>query len=95
MVAQGQKFEAEDWWVAGKDVKDSNNTKAKTQMGELSATMERLGAKGEEYVEEDEEGNFVFLSPEGSVVGEEDADEEIDSVGGAGGPLVLPFREAK
>ena len=92
MIAQGQKFEAEDWWLDGKDVKDSNNTKARAQMGELSATMERLGAKGEEYVEEDEEGNFVFLSPEGSVVGEEDAGEEIESGGVAGDSLILPFR---
>ncbi|KAM0794064.1 hypothetical protein BDR22DRAFT_895538 [Usnea florida] len=92
MVAQGQKFEAEDWWLDGEDGNDLKKMKTKAQMGELSATMEMLGAKGEEYVEEDEEGNFVFLSPEGSVVGEEDAGEEIESGGGAGDSLVLPFR---
>ena len=97
MVAQGQKFEAEDWWLDGKDGKYSKKSKAKAPVEELDATMEMLGVKGEEYVEEDEEGNFVFLSPEGSVVGEEAEDEAeaVVSNGGAGDSLVLPFRGTK
>ena len=63
-------------------------------MEDMATTMEMLGAKGEDYVEKDEEGNFVFVSSEGSLVGAEYAGEEIDSGGGAGGSLVLPFREA-
>ena len=94
MVVQGQRFEAEDWWLDGKDQEEGKKSKARAQMEDVAATMEMLGAKGEEYVQEDEEGNFVFLSPEGSVVGEEDAGEEVDSGGGVGGSLVLPFREA-
>ena len=42
------------------------------KMQELTATMAVMGVKGEEFVMENEEGNFVFLSPEGSVVGEEE-----------------------
>ena len=98
MAAQGQKFEAEDWWLDGKDSKNSKKSKAKAPLEELDATMEMLGVKGEEYVEEDEEGNFVFLSPKGSVVGEEGEGEgegeAVVSDGGAGGSLVLPFRGA-
>ena len=95
MVAQGQEFEAEDWWLDGKDGgEEGKKSMARAQMEDVAATMEMLGARGEEYVEEDEEGNFVFLSPEGSVVGEEDAGEEIDGGGGTGGSLILPIREA-
>ena len=68
-------------------------SKARAQIEDMAATIEILGAKREEYVEEDKEGNFVFLSPEGSVVGEEDVGKEIDSGGGAGGSKVLPIRE--
>ena len=63
-------------------------------MEDIATTMEMLGAKGKEYVEEDEGGNSVFLSPEGAVVGEEDSGEEMDSEGGAGRSIVLPIREA-
>ena len=94
MIAQGQNFEAEDWWLDGKGGEEGKKSKTRAQMEDTAATMEMLGARGEEYVEEDEEGNFVFLSPEGSVVGEEDEVEEIDGGGGTGGSLVLPIREA-
>ena len=93
MAAQGQKFEAEDWWLDGKDGEEGKKTKARAHMEELAVTMEMLGVKGEEYVVENEEGDFVFLSPGGSVVGEEDEGEQVDSGGGIGGSLVLPIRE--
>ena len=76
MEAQGQKFEAEDWWVERKDEEKGKKAKAADK---LSATMAILGVRGEEYVAENEEGNFVFVSPEGSVVGEEkDEEEEVE-----------------
>ena len=72
MRAQGQKFEAEDWWLErGAGGEEKKRMRIREQMGELTTTMAILGIKGEEFVTENEEGNFVFLSPEGSVVGEE------------------------
>ena len=75
MEAQGQKFEAEDWWLEGKADEGGKNVKARD---ELSTTMAILGVRGEEYVAENEEGSFVFVSPEGSVVGEEEEGEDDD-----------------
>ena len=76
MEAQGQSFEAEDWWVELKDEKEGGK-KAKAR-DEMTATMASLGVRGEEYVAENEEGNFVFVSPEGSVVGEEENEDDDD-----------------
>ena len=79
MRAQGQKFEAEDWRLEGGAGEERKKTRMREQMEELTATMAVLGVKGEEFVTENEEGNFVFLGPEGSVVGEEeDNDDERD-----------------
>ena len=72
MRAQGQKFEAEDWWLeGGAGGEEKKRMRIREQMGELTSTMAILGIKGEEFVTENEEGDFVFLSPEGTVVGED------------------------
>ena len=103
MEAQGQKFEAEDWWVERKEEEGGKKAKARD---ELSATMAILGVRGEEYVAENEEGNFVFVSPEGSVVGGEEEEEEEDDddddgekkeedEGGVGPSHVLAIRGPK
>ena len=81
MEAQGEKFEAEDWWVERKSEEEEGKKGKAKGRDDLNATMASLGVKGEEYVMENEEGNFVFVSPEGSVVGEEeeeDADDDDD-----------------
>ena len=97
MAAQGQKFEAEDWWLEEKRGEEGKGkmTKARTVIEETAATMEGLGVEGEGYVVEDEDGNFVFLSPEGSVAGGdgEIEGEEAECEGGVGGSLALPIRE--
>lgn len=75
MRAQGQKFEAEDWWLeGGVGGEEKRRMRIREQMGELTSTMAILGIKGEEFVTENGEGNFVFLSPEGSVVGEDEGE---------------------
>lgn len=86
--AQGQNFEAEDWWLEVGD--EGKKMKTREQMDELSSMMAILGIRRQEDVREDEEGNFVFASPEGSVVGveekeevedDEEEEEEEDTVG--------------
>ena len=68
---------------------------------ELSATIAMLGVRGAEYVVENEEGNFVFVSPEGSVVGEEEDEDDDDEVeeeeekGGVAVSQVLAMRGPK
>ena len=74
MEAQGENFEAEDWWLERGDGKEGGK-KAKARE-EVSALMARLGVRGAVFVVENEEGNFVFVSPEGSVVGEAEEEEE-------------------
>ena len=46
MEAQGQKFEAEDWWLERED--DEEGGKKARAREELSATMAVLGVRGEE-----------------------------------------------
>ena len=100
MKAQGQKFEAQDWWPDEKRDDKEKRTKVKASMEEIASTLTILGVKGpkdvtekkeEEDVEEDKEGDIVFVSPEGSVIGaEEDGDRSGGSIGGLS--LVLPIR---
>ena len=78
MAAQGQKFEAEDWWLEGEAGEEGKTTSARERMEELTAMMGILGVRGQEFVAENEDGEFVFLSPEGSVVGEGEEDEDED-----------------
>ena len=76
MVAQDQRFEAEDWWLERGAGEEGKKTTVWGQMEEVTTMMAMLGVKGEEYVVENEDGDFVVMSPEGSVVGEGEEGED-------------------
>ena len=91
--AQGQKFEAKNWWLEKEDDDKGKKTRAKAAIEQMASTLTILGVKGLEYVTEDEEGKFILLSPEGSVTGVEE--EEGGEGSSEGLPLVLPIRGPK